>query len=62
LYDLVDLLSAGEHHDWTAWLSTARRRIAGGDRRGLDHLLQAYGGRGSFNDVQVADGDDSCRR
>ena len=51
----VELLEAhGERH-WSAWLRTARTRIAAVDTRGLDHLLGAYGGMGSFNDVRLSE-------
>ena len=61
LDELVDLLVAGGDEQWAAWLSGDRRRIAGGDRHGLDHLLQAYGGMGSFNDVQLRHGDEQLQ-
>ena len=38
---------------WTRWLSESRRRIAAGDPRGIGHLVSAYGGMGSINDLMV---------
>jgi hypothetical protein len=30
-----------------------RRRVEAGDENGIDHLLRAYGGMGSLNDVVI---------
>lgn len=45
---------------WAEWLAQDRERIARGDVYGLDHLLQAFGGMGSLNDVYIhrVNGDD----
>lgn len=51
LESLEALLQAhGERH-WSAWIEADRRRIAASDVFGLDHLLSAYGGMGSLNDL-----------
>lgn len=42
----------GEQH-WAAWLARDAERIRGGDVEGLRHLLSAYGGMGSINDLQI---------
>jgi hypothetical protein len=42
----------GEDH-WAGWLRISRQRLAAGDAYGLDHLLSAFGGMGSFNDLVV---------
>ncbi|WP_202805926.1 DUF6966 domain-containing protein, partial [Actinopolymorpha alba] len=53
LDEAVGLLEKhGESH-WASWLATSRRRIAAGDTYGLDHLLSAFGGMGSLNDLLV---------
>ena len=44
------LRSAGESH-WAKWMDTSLRRIENSDLSGVDHLLGAYGGMGSFNDL-----------
>ncbi len=44
------LKSAGEHH-WASWLDNSLTRIERSDISGVDHLLGAYGGMGSFNDL-----------
>jgi hypothetical protein len=43
-----------EHHGethWATWLRADRNRINDGDRYGLDHVLQAFGGMGSLTDL-----------
>jgi len=42
----------GESH-WAAWLATCERGLASYDAHGLDRLLGAFGGMGSFNDLLV---------
>jgi hypothetical protein len=42
----------GEQH-WAAWVSRDRQRIQDGDASGIDHLLRAYGGMGSLNDLII---------
>lgn len=44
------LKSAGERH-WAGWLDKSLSRIVRRDLSGVDHLLGAYGGMGSFNDL-----------
>ena len=47
------LRTAGESH-WAKWMETSLRRIENGDFSGVEHLLGAYGGMGSFNDLVLA--------
>ena len=42
----------GERH-WADWVIRDRERIREGDASGIDHLLSAYGGMGSLNDVLI---------
>lgn len=50
LAKLASLLeSDGEHH-WCAWMLRAKARLENSDYSGIDYLLGAYGGMGSFND------------
>lgn len=42
----------GERH-WADWVMGDWRRIQDGDASGIDHLLAAYGGMGSLNDVLI---------
>ena len=51
LDDAAALLVEHGEHEWAAWLQGDRRRIAQGDFAGLDHLLAAFGGMGSLNDL-----------
>ena len=51
LDELITLLkSDGETH-WSKWMSGAKNRIERRDAGGLDRILEAYGGMGSFNDL-----------
>jgi hypothetical protein len=36
---------------WASWLDGDAERVRRGDRYGLDHLLTAFGGMGSLNDL-----------
>lgn len=53
------LLRAHGQPGWATWLERDLYRIADGDRGGIEHLLSAYGGMGSLNDVVLmpTDGD-----
>lgn len=53
LEDAVTLLHACGEHRWAGWLEKDRTLIAGGDFYGIQHLLQAFGGMGSLNDLAV---------
>jgi hypothetical protein len=44
------LESDGEQH-WRAWMLQAKTRLEQSDYSGIAHLLGAYGGMGSFNDL-----------
>ena len=53
LEEATTLLRAYGVEGWAAWLEDDRRRIAEGNNDGLDHLLSAFGGMGSLNDVEL---------
>ncbi|MDR7253982.1 hypothetical protein J2X46_002972 [Nocardioides sp. BE266] len=54
LADAVRLLEGvGEQH-WAAWLRGDLRRLRRGDGFAIEHLLSAYGGMGSINDVLIS--------
>ena len=38
---------------WADWITQDRRRVEAGDECWIDHLLRAYGGMGSLNDVVI---------
>ena len=65
LVETLDELAAvladiGEPH-WRDWMHESAGRLRAGDSTGITHLLKAYGGMGSFNDL-VFDGSDSLAR
>lgn len=50
LAKLASLLeSDGEKH-WCAWMLRTKARLENSDYSGVEYLLRAYGGMGSFND------------
>ena len=54
LRETVGLLRrVGEHH-WCEWLDESLRRIEESDYSGIEHLLSAFGGMGSFNDIFIS--------
>lgn len=46
------LLSVGEKH-WGQWLKRDAELIRRSDFRGVEHVLSAFGGMGSINDVVI---------
>jgi hypothetical protein len=53
LDELIGLLDrVGETH-WRDWMAEARARLERADVSGLDKILAAYGGMGSFNDLII---------
>ena len=58
LAEAVPLLRAHNEDRWASWLETDAARISDGDDYGLDHLLQAFGGMGSLNDLALPGPDD----
>jgi len=44
--------SDGEKH-WRNLMASARSRLVGSDYSGVEHVLGAYGGMGSFNDLVI---------
>ena len=60
LGELVRLLSSAGADHWAGWMRECERRLANSDGSGVLHLLQAYGGMGSFNDLQL-EGDEGRR-
>ena len=47
----VAMLRNGPTDHWAKWLESDATRIRAGDPNGLSHLLSAYGGMGSINDI-----------
>jgi hypothetical protein len=53
LVETVALLRQQGVDGWADWLDLGRVRIQRGDGYGLDHVLGAFGGMGSLNDVVI---------
>jgi hypothetical protein len=51
LDEASELLSAYGAIQWADWLCKDARLIRASDSFGIEHLLSAFGGMGSFNDV-----------
>lgn len=51
LSEMAALLRQRNRTHWADWVAEAVRRLEGRDASGLDHLLAAYGGMGSLNDI-----------
>ena len=53
LNEIIQLLeSDGEKH-WSRWMRKSRARLLNSDYSGIEYLLSAYGGMGSFNDLVI---------
>ena len=61
LDEAIALLRGANETHWLAWLEKDRRLIANGDFYGVEHLLRAFGGMGSFNDYNLADPDKNAK-
>lgn len=53
LEDLTAVLRKLDQDHWADWMSESVRSLQRGDFWGITHLLGAYGGMGSFNDILV---------
>ena len=51
--ELIQLLEADGEEHWSRWMRASRDRLSVSDHSGIEHLLSAYGGMGSFNDLVV---------
>lgn len=60
IHDAATLLDRYDREHWATWLRDDLARIRAGDAHGVSHLLRAYGGMGSINDIMIhpANGDD----
>jgi len=50
LTKLASLLEGDDERHWSAWVLRAMARLKNSDYSGIEYLLGAYGGMGSFND------------
>ena len=51
LQSLIVLLQSDNATHWAKWMSVSKSRLEASDFSGITHLLGAYGGMGSFNDL-----------
>ena len=51
LGELAALLESDGDRHWSVWMLRAKSRLEEADYSGVDYLLGAYGGMGSFNDL-----------
>lgn len=61
LDELIDLLGEENETHWAAWMRRASRELKAGDYHGIERLLAASGGMGSFNDLVPQDADNRRR-
>ena len=53
LDEIIQLLEADGEQLWSNWLRQSRDWLLNSDFAGIEHLLSAYGGMGSFNDLII---------
>ena len=51
LDQLAIVLESDGATDWSQWMRKAKAHLMNSDYYGIDYLLSAYGGMGSFNDL-----------
>ena len=53
LDQLINLLEDDDQRNWSNWMMQARKWILESDFNGIEKVLLAYGGMGSFNDTYL---------
>lgn len=53
---IIEVLDAHSETHWRSWMNESLMQINAQDFRGVQHLLNAYGGMGSFNDLIIGQG------
>lgn len=53
LDQIIYLLAEDGNHHWEKWMIESKGRLMKSDYTGIEHLLNAYGGMGSFNDLVI---------
>lgn len=53
LEQLINILDVDGHPHWSKWMRTAKALLVNSDFHGVEKVLSAYGGMGSFNDVYI---------
>lgn len=51
LDELIPLLRENKADHWSNWMTEAKKRLTASDYSGIEKVLSAYGGMGSFNDL-----------
>jgi hypothetical protein len=54
LDELIALLNADREVHWCNWMDRAKQKLENSDYAGVEDLLGAYGGMGSFNDLVIS--------
>lgn len=54
LEELIDMLDADGQENWSEWMTQSRKWIIASDFSGVEKVLGAYGGMGSFNDAYLS--------
>ncbi|MBT4713236.1 MAG: hypothetical protein HOB84_00505 [Candidatus Marinimicrobia bacterium] len=54
LDELIMILKVDNNTHWAKWMQTAQSSLLESDYYGIEKLLSAYGGMGSFNDVSLS--------
>jgi hypothetical protein len=64
LDELIALLKAESEVHWCNWMERVKQKLENSDYAGVEDLLGAYGGMGSFNDLVISqnakDGEIAC--
>lgn len=51
LSEIIEILDEDGQLHWSKWMAQAKSRIEASDFSGIEKVLGAYGGMGSFNDI-----------
>ena len=54
LDQIISLLKTDNEDHWQKWILESKLRLLNSDYSGIEHLLNAYGGMGSFNDLIIS--------
>ncbi|MFT7559498.1 MAG: hypothetical protein ACI93R_001409 [Flavobacteriales bacterium] len=54
LAQLIDILDRDGKTHWSQWMRVAKKRIEESDLYGVDKVLAAYGGIGTFNETYLS--------
>ncbi|MCG7563120.1 hypothetical protein [Pseudoalteromonas sp. McH1-42] len=54
LDEMISYLKDDGNENWLIWMQEARKRIIQSDFSGVEKVLGAYGGMGSFNDYYLS--------